>query len=66
MGGGSEEFFWSEILAKRYFFGSMKDAGIFGSPKKHRDFLGYCTFHKLKSTITEVQFTAGVEFFWVC
>ena len=40
--GGSEGFFWSEVLAKRDFFGSMKDV--------HGDLLGYCTFHQLKST----------------
>ena len=28
-GGGSEGFFGSDILAKRDFFGSMKDARIF-------------------------------------
>ena len=41
-------FFGYKILAKR-FFGSMKDAEIFGVVKK-TDFLGYCTFHQLKST----------------
>ena len=29
MGGGLKDFFGSDILAKRDFFGSMKDAGIF-------------------------------------
>ena len=28
-GGGPKEFFGSDILAKRDFLGSMKDAGIF-------------------------------------
>ena len=28
-GGGLSDFFWSEILAKGDFFGSMKNAGIF-------------------------------------
>ena len=28
-GGGPKDFLGSEILAKRDFFGSMKDAGIF-------------------------------------
>ena len=28
-GGGPKDFFGSDILAKRDFFGSMKDAGIF-------------------------------------
>ena len=28
-GGGPKDFFGSNILAKRDFFGSMKDAGIF-------------------------------------
>ena len=28
-GGGPKDFFRSDILAKRDFFGSMKDAGIF-------------------------------------
>ena len=29
VGGGPKDFFGSDILAKRDFFGSMKDAGIF-------------------------------------
>ena len=29
MTGGPKDFFGSDILAKRDFFGSMKDAGIF-------------------------------------
>ena len=33
-GGGPSDFCGSEILAKSYFFGSMKDAGIFLGPKK--------------------------------
>ena len=28
-GGGPKDFFGSDILAKREFFGSLKDAGIF-------------------------------------
>ena len=32
-GGGLSDFFWSEILAKGDFFGSMKNAGIFGVVK---------------------------------
>ena len=28
-GGGPSDFFWSEILAKGDFLGSMKNAGIF-------------------------------------
>ena len=41
--GGPKDFFGSEILAKRDFFGSRK---------QHRDFFGYCILHQLKSTIT--------------
>ena len=52
MEGGSKGFFWSEILAKRDFFGLWKTWGFFWVAKKHRDVLGYCTFHQLKSTIT--------------
>ena len=52
-GGGPKDFSGSGILAKRDFFGSMKDAGIFfGSRKQHRGFLEYCNFHQLKSTTT--------------
>ena len=32
--GGLSDFFGSEILAKSDFFGSMKDAGIFGGCKE--------------------------------
>ena len=40
-GGGPSDFFGSEILAQRDFFGSMKDVSIFlGSEKKQRDFFG--------------------------
>ena len=52
-GGGPKDFFGSDILAKRDFFGvyeSRRD--FFGSRKQHRDFSGYCIFHQLKSTIT--------------
>ena len=42
--GWSEGFFESEILDKREFFGSMKDARIFWGCKKHRDFLGIAFF----------------------
>ena len=34
--GGSEGFFGSDILAKRNFFGSMKDAGIFLGGENNR------------------------------
>ena len=53
MTGGSDGFFGSDILAKRDFFRSMKDARIFlGSRKQQRDFFGYCIFDQLKSKIT--------------
>ena len=39
--GGPSDFFWSEILSKSDFFGSMKDAGILLECKKNqRDFFG--------------------------
>ena len=43
----SEGLLWSEILAKRDFLGSMKNAGIVSveSRKKRRDIFGYCIFH---------------------
>ena len=48
-GGGPKDSFGSDILAKRDFFGSMKDAGIFlGRENKRGIFLGYCIFHQLK------------------
>ena len=46
--GGAKYFLGSEILAKRDFFGPIKDTGIFWGHKKHRYFLEYCIFHKLK------------------
>ena len=55
--GGPKDSFWSDILAKRDFLGSMKDAGIhLGSRKQHRDFFGSRKQHRdffrqLKSTI---------------
>ena len=61
--GGSEGIFGSEILAKRDF-GSMKDASIFcGRERNAGIFFRYCTFHQLKSAITQTQFTVGVGFF---
>ena len=50
--GGPRDFFGSEILAKRVFWVYERRGGGFRSRKKYRDFLGYCTFHRLKSTIT--------------
>ena len=50
-GGGPKDFFGSDILAKRDFFGSMKDAAIFlGRENNTGIFLGIF-FHQLKSTI---------------
>ena len=44
-GGGSEGFFGSDILAKRDFLGSMKDAGIFlGRENNTGIFLGIIFF----------------------
>ena len=37
--GDQSDFFGSEILAKRDFFGSRKDTGIFWVMKKNSDFL---------------------------
>ena len=43
--GGSEGFFGSDILAKRDFLGSMKDAGIFlGRENNTGIFLGIVFF----------------------
>ena len=47
-GGGPKDFFGSDILAKKDFFGSMKDADFFGSWKQQRDVFGYCIFDQLK------------------
>ena len=53
MTGGSEGFIGSDILAKRDFFGSMKDAGIFLGRENNTGILGgYFIFHQLKSKIT--------------
>ena len=44
-GGGPNDFFGSDILAKRDFFGSMKDAGIFLGRENNRGiFLGIVFF----------------------
>ena len=44
-GGGPKDFFGSDILAKRDFFGSMKDARIFGSRENNAGiFLGIVFF----------------------
>ena len=37
-GGVTRDFLGSEILAKRDFFGSVKDTGIFWVPKKTQGF----------------------------
>ena len=50
--GVFEGFFGAEILAKRDSFGFVKDTGILLGREKTQDFLGYCTFHQFKSTIT--------------
>ena len=43
--GGPKDFFGSDILAKRDFFGSMKDAGIFlGRENNTGIFLGIVFF----------------------
>ena len=45
LGGGLKDFFGSDILAKRDFFGSMKDAGIFwGRENNAGIFLGIVFF----------------------
>ena len=44
-GGGPKDFFGSDISAKRDFFRSMKDAGIFlGRENNRRIFLGIVVF----------------------
>ena len=44
-GGGPKDFFGSDILAKREFWGSMKDAGIFlGRENNATIFLGIVFF----------------------
>ena len=44
-GGGPKDFFGSDILAKRDFLGSMKDAGIFlGRENNTGIFLGIVFF----------------------
>ena len=44
-GGGQKDFFGSDILAKRDFLGSMKDAGIFLGHENNRGiFLGIAFF----------------------
>ena len=48
-GGGPKDFFGSDVLAKRGFFGSMKDAGIFLGRKNNRGIFWGIVF---KSKIT--------------
>ena len=44
-GGGPKDFFGSDILAKRDFLGSMKDAGIFLGRENNRGiFMGIVFF----------------------
>ena len=43
-GGGPKDFFGSDILAKRDFFGSMKDAGIFLGRKNNTGIFGIFVF----------------------
>ena len=52
-GEGLRDSFGSEILVKRDFLRSTKDAGGLGGGEKNTGInFGYCTFHQLKSTIT--------------
>ena len=57
-GGVPKDFLGSEILAKRDFFGSMKDAGIFLVYEKTEIFWGFVSFFS-----SNQQFTACVGFF---
>ena len=59
----SKGFFGYKIVAKRYFCSSVNDAGNYWVTENSDFFFGYCTFHQLKSTITQAQFTVGVGFF---
>ena len=49
-GGVSKCFFGFEILAKRDFFGSVKDVRIFSGHEKTSGFFDHSIFHQLKST----------------
>ena len=52
-GGGSKDFFGSDILAKKDFFWVYeRRRDFFGWRKQQRDFFWYCIFHQLKSKIT--------------
>ena len=46
-----------KFLVKRDFFGVYERHWDFlgCEKKKHRDFLGFCIFHQLKSTITSIS-----------
>ena len=49
-------------MAKRDYFESMKDAGIFLGRENNRDFFGYCTFYQLKLTTSSIYCRCAI--FW--
>ena len=54
--GGPKDFFGSDILAKRDFFGSMKDAGIFWVAKTTEGFFWvlYFSSAQIKNNISAI------------
>ena len=54
--GGPKDFFWSDILAKRDFFGSVKDAGIFRVAKTTEGFFWvlYFSSAQIKNNISAI------------
>ena len=56
MVGGPKDFFWSDILAKRDFFGSVKDAGIFRVAKTTEGFFWvlYFSSAQIKNNISAI------------
>ena len=55
-GGGPKDFFGSDILAKRDFFGSMKDAGISLGRETTQGFFRvlYFTSAQIKNNISAI------------
>ena len=51
-GGVRRIFLGLTFWPKGIFLVYERRRDFFGSRKQHRDFLGYCIFHQLKSTIT--------------
>ena len=59
---GSEVFFWSEILARKDFFGSMKDVGDFLEYSKNMGILWvlYFSSAQINNNISAIYCRCGI------